>query len=275
MATQKGMSARRVATGAIVGLAVVYVVALAALYTNQRNLLFIRGREEWTQPPAGFQERVVREQDGTRLRIWESGPPEAGKPTIVFFYGNAGTLSDFAEIGEHLHEDGYGAVLASYRGFSGNPGQPSEAGLFADARSVLDSIPKSFGKIVLWGQSLGTGVAAQMAADDRGTGLVLISPYTAVVDIAAAQYPYFPVRLLDSDPFDTFALVSRIRVPVLILHGTDDRTVPFAMGKRLANAFGDEARLVPLPAMGHEIPSATILPIVRNWLKAEAIHLGS
>jgi fermentation-respiration switch protein FrsA (DUF1100 family) len=77
-----------------------------------------------------------------------------------------------------------------------------------------------------------------MAAEGRGVGLILLSPYTAIVDIDAAQYPLFPVRLLDRDPFDTMALVPKIRIPVLILHGTDDRTVPFAMGERLAGAFG-------------------------------------
>ncbi len=265
---------RRVAVGVMVGLAVVYVVALVALYTNQRNMLFVRDQREWTPRPAGFVERIVKEQDGTRLRIWQSGPPETAKPTIVYFYGNGGTLSDFAEIGEQLHSDGYGAVLASYRGFSGNPGQPSEAGMFADARAILDSVPKSYGKIVLCGQSLGTGVAARMAADGRGIGLVLISPYTEVVDIAAARYPFFPVRLLDSDPFDTIDLVPKIRIPVLILHGTDDRTVPFAMGERLAKAFGKEAVLVPLPGVGHDISSETILPIVRRWLSAEAARLA-
>jgi hypothetical protein len=200
------------------------------------------------------------------VRIWQSGPPADGKSTIVFFYGNAGTLSDFSGIAAQLHDDGYGAVLASYRGFSGNAGQPSELGLFADARAILGSIPNSYGPIILCGQSLGTGVAARMAADDRGIGLILISPYTAVVDIAAAQYPYFPVRWLDRDPFDTLALVPKIRVPVLILHGTADRTVPFAMAERLAQIFGPEAHLVALPGVGHDIPGETILPIVHGWL---------
>jgi hypothetical protein len=270
----KRLHARRVIVSVAIGIVIVYVGALAVLYSMQRELLFVRGGVERIPLPPGFSERVVREQDGTHLRIWQSAPPARGKPTIVFFYGNGGSLSDFAEIGKALHSDGYGVVLGSYRGFSGNPGEPSEEGLFADARSVLGSLPKSYGTIVLCGQSLGSGVAARMAAEHRGTGLVLISPYTAVADIAAARYPFFPVRLLDRDPFDTSALVRLIRLPVLILHGTDDRTVPFAMGERLARAFGNEAQLIALPGLGHGIPSETILPLVRDWLNKQASHLA-
>ncbi len=269
---------RRALAACAIGIAitavVVYVAALVALYAMQRNLLFVRGREERTSPPAGFSERIVREPDGTRLRVWESGPPQGNNPTIVFFYGNAGTLTDFADIGEVLNGDGYGIVLASYRGFSGNPGAPSEAGLFADARAILASLPRGFRPIVLWGQSLGSGVAARMAAEGRGEGLILLSPYTAIVDIAAAQYPLFPVRLLDRDPFDTLSLAPKIRMPVLIMHGTEDHTIPFAMGEHLARAFGPEAKLVPLPRTGHGVEGASLVPIVRDWLRANAAHVS-
>jgi pimeloyl-ACP methyl ester carboxylesterase len=258
------------AIGIAVAAAILYIAALVALYTMQRNLLFVRGREEWTTPPIGFSERIVREKDGTRLRIWESQAPQGSKPTIVFFYGNAGTLSDYADIGEALRGDGYGVVLASYRGFSGNPGAPSEAGLFADARAILAALPRDHGPIVLWGQSLGSGVAAQMASEGRGAGLILLSPYTAVVDLAAVRYPLFPVRLLDRDPFDTMALVPKIRMPVLIMHGTDDHTVPFAMGERLASAFGSEAQFVPLLRTGHGVDGLSLVPILRVWLQANA-----
>ena len=124
---------------------------------------------------------------------------------------------------------------------------------------------------MLWGQSLGTGVAARMAADGLSAGLILQSPYTSVVDIAAAQYPLFPVRLLDRDPFDTLALAPKIRVPVLIMHGTDDTTVPFAMGARLARQLGGEAKFVPIPHGDHnDLTGETLLPIVLDWLQANA-----
>jgi len=158
---------------------VLYLAALAALYHWQRDIVFVRARW-WHENarPSDFAERTIGEADGTHLRIWESGPPETGKATVVFFYGNAGTLSDFAGVGEELREEGYGVVLGSYRGYSRNPGEPSEQGLFADARAILGALPRGHGPVVVWGQSLGTGVAAQMAAEGRASGLILQSPYT-------------------------------------------------------------------------------------------------
>jgi pimeloyl-ACP methyl ester carboxylesterase len=257
--------------------ALVYLAALTTLYYRQRDIVFVRARW-WHEdtPPSDFVERTVRESDGTRLRIWESGPAAKGKPTIVFFYGNAGTLSDFAAVGEDLHTLGYGVVLGSYRGYSGNPGDPSEKGLFADARAILGALPHGYGPVVVWGQSLGTGVAARMAAEGRASGLVLQSPYTSLVDIAAMQYPLFPVRLLDRDPFDTFSLVPRIRMPVLIIHGTDDGTVPFWMGERLKGRFGREATLVPIEHGGHNnLSEDELVPPALQWLNANSRAIGT
>ena len=252
--------------------AVLYFAALAALYHWQRDIVFVRARW-WHEnaPPSGFLERAVSEADGTRLRIWESGPPEKGKATIVFFYGNAGTLSDFAGLGEELREEGYGVVLGSYRGYSGNPGNPSEKGHFADARAILGALQADHGPVVVWGQSLGTGVAARMAAEGRASGLILQSPYTSLVDIAAMEYPLFPVRLLDTDPFDTLSLVPKIRMPVLIIHGTDDWTVPFWMGERLEERLGREATLVPITNGGHNnLNEDQLVPPTLQWLKANS-----
>jgi len=252
--------------------AVIYLALLAALYHWQRDIVFVRARWWHENPrPSDFAERTIVEKDGTHLRIWQSGPPDAGKPTIVFFYGNAGTLSDFADVGESLHVEGYGIVLGSYRGYSRNSGSPSQDGVFADARAILSALPPGHGPVVVWGQSLGTGVAARMAAEGRASGLILQSPYTAVVDIAAMQYPLFPVRLLDRDPFDTYSLVPRIKMPVLIIHGTNDWTVPFWMGARLKGRFGHEATLVPIKGGGHgNLSEGELVPPALEWLQANA-----
>jgi len=254
------------------GAAFFYLAIVAALYHWQRDFVFVRARW-WHEDarPADFAERTIAEPDGTRLRIWQSGPPTGGKPTVVFFYGNAGTLSDFAPIGEDLHSEGYGVVLGSYRRYSRNPGQPSEAGLFADARAILNALPRGHGPVVVWGQSLGTGVAARMAAEGRASGIILQSPYTSIVDVAAMEYWAVPVRLLDTDPFNTLALVPKIKVPVLIIHGTNDWLVPFWMGVRLKDGLGREATLVPVPHGGHnDLREDELLPPALQWLKANA-----
>jgi pimeloyl-ACP methyl ester carboxylesterase len=280
IAALRGLRLRRPGWRALLwflaGSVLLYLLALAALYHWQRDLLF--PRVAWwdgVAPPDGYVERIVTEPDGTRLRIWQSGPPEKGKPTLVFFYGNAGTLFDFTDVGDALHAQGYGVVLGSYRGYSHNPGSPSEQGLFADARAVLGAVPKDYGPVVVWGQSLGTGVAARMAAEGRVSGLILQSPYTSIVDVAAEQYPIFPVRLLDRDPFDTISLTSKIRVPVLIIHGTSDWTVPFWMGQRVAHRLGREATFVPVQGRGHgDLTKGVLVPIAGTWLKSHAVAIA-
>jgi fermentation-respiration switch protein FrsA (DUF1100 family) len=128
---------------------------------------------------------------------------------------------------------------------------------------------------VVWGQSLGTGVAARMAAEGRASGLILQSPYTSIVDVAAMEYPLIPVRLLDTDPFNTLSLLPKIRTPVLIIHGTNDWIVPFWMGKRLQSGLGHEATLVPIEHGGHnDLSEDELLPPALQWLKANARAIG-
>jgi pimeloyl-ACP methyl ester carboxylesterase len=256
-----------VIAAAIAGVAA-YVAVLVLLLANERDLLFIRGRYARARDPV-YQAHTIAERDGTRVTIWEAPPRRAGGASVVFFYGNAGTLSDFARIGEALHDEGYGIVLASYRGYPGNTGSPSEDGVMTDARAILATLGP--GPVVLWGQSLGTGVAARMAAEGRGAALILQSPYTAVADVAARRFPIFPVHWLMRDRFDTAALVPKIAIPVLIMSGTDDRTVPFDMGETLARLLGRRATFVPFEGGGHELPEWGVQAVAERWLRARPL----
>lgn len=247
--------------GALLG---VYLVVFVLLVAGQRDILFVGASYGPTPLRAGYSAHTVHEPDGTALTVWEIAPSRLDVPTIVFFYGNGGRLYHFADIGAALHEDGYGIVLASYRGYSGNAGHPSEDGLMEDARAILAG--RAPAKTILWGQSLGTGVAARMAAEGRCAALILQSPYTAIVDIAQARFPIYPVRWTMWDRFDTVSLLPRIKVPVLILHGTADTTVPFAMGEALAQRFGRQAELVPIPGGTHDLDETQLLPPAQAWL---------
>jgi pimeloyl-ACP methyl ester carboxylesterase len=260
------MRLRNIAILLAAALVAVYVLSLAYLYFYQRDLLFFGGRFQDMRPDI-YQAATINEPDGTHVTVWKI-PPVEHAPIVVFFYGNAGTLSDFTDIGERLHAEGYGIVLASYRGYSGNPGLPTENGLMDDARSILKSLPHNQGPIILWGQSLGSGVAARMASEGRANALILQSPYTAVVDVAARRFPIYPVRWVMADRFDTFALVPKIKMPVLIMHGTQDDVVPFDMGVALSHRFGAEATFVPIPHRGHnDLGPGDLLPIADKWLK--------
>ena len=256
------------------GLVLTYAAILVLLFVYQRSFLFFGGRHELAMP-APYHTAAITEADATRLTVWEASPSSADSPVIVFFYGNAGTLSDFADVGEKLHGEGYGIVLASYRGYSGNPGTPTEDGLMKDARAILGALPDDHGPVILWGQSLGSGIAARMASEGRAKALILQSPYTAVVDVAAWRFPIFPVRWLMKDRFDTFALVPKITVPVLIIHGTDDDVVPFRMGVALSRRFGARATFVPIPGHGHnDLGADDLVPVADKWLKDNAARIG-
>ena len=256
---------RRVFLAILVVAAGVYLGLLALLYSEQRQMLFVRGRG--AEPPLPiYSVRHITEPDGTRLTLWRTDAASAKAPVIVFFYGNAGVLSDFAPIGAVLHGEGYGIVLASYRGYPPNAGAPSEDGLMTDARAVLASLPRGHGPVVLWGQSLGTGVAARMAAEGRADALILQSPYTSIPDVAGRIYPYFPVHLLMRDRFDTLSAADSIRMLVLIVSGTADRTVPFDMAETLAARLGKRATFVPIPGGGHDLPEWDVLAVAQRWL---------
>ena len=252
----------------LAAIALLYIAALAGLVIWQRDILFVGHRYGAVAMPAHsiYRTRTITEKDGAALTVWQADAAP-GRPTIVFFYGNGGTLLQFVDIGETLHAQGYGIVLASYRGYGGNPGLPSEDGVMDDARAVLGKLPRD--KTILWGQSLGTGVAARMAAEGRGAALILQSPYTAIVDVAARDFPFFPVRLFMWDRFDTFSLLPRIKVPVLIVSGTADEVVPYAMGVALSRQFGKRAQLVTVPGGRHMLDDDQVLPAVRAWLKRQ------
>jgi len=266
---------RRWALGVIVVLLVGYLGVCGYLFTEQRHLVFAPSGTVLRDPPgeSGFQSLDVPDPGLGVIKAWWIPPASSAQPTIVFFHGNSSDRTDFLEQALRFHEHGWGVVLASYRGYSGNPGTPTEEGLMADARATLAAVAPRVGPIIVWGHSLGSGVAARMASEGRAAGLVLEAPYTVLTDIAAARYPYIPVHWLMLDRFDTQSLVGDIHVPVLIIHSVDDPVIPFAMGQALAEQLGARASLIKMQGHGH-VPHAVDLsaPVLR-W--AQAQHIGS
>jgi uncharacterized protein len=244
---------------------VLYLAIMLFLMTYERDLIFIGGKGSVGPAPGDYKARMVAVPGAGRLLVWEIPAASAREPTFVFFSGNGSHITDFAATGETFHARGWGVVLASYRGYSGNLGDPSEDGLMQDARAILASLPKH-GTLILWGHSLGSGVAARMASEHRGSGLVLESAYTSVVNVAARQFWIFPVHWLMRDRFETETLLDKIKVPVLLIHGTDDPVVPFDMGQTLAHRFGVRATFIPIDGVGHVPHQIDLSPLVAKWL---------
>jgi pimeloyl-ACP methyl ester carboxylesterase len=240
---------RRIVLLILGGLLLVYGIGLAALFAFQRSLLFPAPRQVRT--PTGL--ISFPGPSGPVFASWVA--PKAGEPTLVFFHGNGEQLADDDAWAETLRNQGVGFLGVEYPGYGLAAAQSaSEASLHAAAEAALRHLDAALhiGRegTVLVGFSLGTGVATRLASLGYGSRLVLLAPYTSIPDVAAPVMPIFPVRLLARDVFDSSALAPSVEVPVLILHGTRDPVVPFALGKRLSARF-PHAKFEPIPDADH------------------------
>jgi fermentation-respiration switch protein FrsA (DUF1100 family) len=216
-----------------------YVLVVGLLFAMQRILLYPANQFRPAPAQLGVPEMQVvtlRTRDGLDLVGWYA-PPKDGRVTIVSFHGNADFVGANAEFARQLINRGFGVLLASYRGYSGNAGSPSEAGLYEDGRAAMDFLESRGARVVLQGFSLGSGVAVQLATERKVAGLILEAPFTSAVDVAAAAYPFVPVRWLMLDRYDSLAKVTGIAVPVLVTHGTHDEVVPAYQFDRLYDAI--------------------------------------
>jgi fermentation-respiration switch protein FrsA (DUF1100 family) len=184
---------------------------------------------------AGVQEVQLKTSDGLMVYGWYWPAPE-GRPTVVIFHGNGGSLRSQRYRLAHFKDAGMGVFLLAYRGYSGSDGTPSEEGLYADARAALDWL-KAQGvgdeQIALYGQSLGTGVATKMASERRVAMVLLESPYTSTTDVAAFRFPIVPVYWLMNDRYESLARIASVKAPLLVMHGGADYVIPQSLGKRL------------------------------------------
>ena len=156
--------------------------------------------------------------------------------TIIYFHGNAGTLDNRIHKLNHFKDMDVNFLIIAWRGFSGNQGSPSEKGLYMDGQSAVNwALKKGVIEedIILYGESLGTGIATELAQHKNFAGVILETPFTSMINAAKNFYPYIPVNLLLKDRFENFKKIKNINSPVLIMHGEQDTIVPFTMGKTI------------------------------------------
>lgn len=231
-----------------------YLALVAVLYTQQRRFLFLASRLRTSVAEAGlpdFRDVVIETADGERLAAWWK-PPEPGRALILYFHGNGGSLWNRRERARLLVRDGRGLLLVSYRGYSGSTGSPSEAGLRLDAEAAyrwLGSYPPD--RIVLYGESLGTGVAIRLATERPVAGIILDAPYTSIPDVARSIFWYVPLGLVMRDQFRSIDRIARLHVPLLVMHGDRDGIIPAALSERLFKAANAPKRFVNLPGVDH------------------------
>jgi fermentation-respiration switch protein FrsA (DUF1100 family) len=232
-----------------------YGGGLALLYLFQRSLMYFPDSVRTSPAASGLpraEEVILSTADGERLIAWHV-PPQGKRPVVIYFHGNAGALNLRAGRFGWLTDDGFGLVALSYRGYGGSSGKPSETGMLLDASVAYDFAAARYPpeRIVLWGESLGTGVAIALAAERRVGGLILDAPFTSAADIGAAAYPFVPVRWFIKDAFRSDQRIGRVKAPLLVLHGEQDRIIPIAFGEKLFALAGEPKQMVRFPSGGH------------------------
>jgi uncharacterized protein len=232
-----------------------YLGGLVVLFFAQRSFIFPIPQTVRTSPAAGFpeaEEHILTTDDGEKVIVWHV-PAKPGHAVVLYFHGNGDFLAGFFGRFRDIIADGTGIVALSYRGYAGSSGHPSEQGLLRDAAAAyaFTSARYSADRIVVWGFSLGTGVAVALAADRPVGKLILQAPYTSLADVAASAFPIFPVRRVMKDPFRSDERIARVTAPLLVMHGARDATIPIVFGERLFALARDPKQLVRFPEGGH------------------------
>jgi pimeloyl-ACP methyl ester carboxylesterase len=266
---------RRLAIGALVAAAALYIAVLALLYIYQQRLIYPgwwNGTAAARPDLSGYRDIAMTTSDGLRGRLLYH-PPAPGKPVILFFHGNGDDIRGSATIVRRLVAAGYGAVLPEYRGYNGSPGIPTEQGLYRDARAARTWMAaNNIGddRVVVMGYSLGTGVAVEMATEMKPHALVLVAPYVSIAHVVTQRLPWVP-GLLVSERFDSATKIGRIDCPILLVHGADDATIP-AENSAMLKAIKPGADRIVFSGVGHEV---AFLELAQNriaaWLKEKGL----
>ena len=248
-----GKRPARLVTTALATIAVAYVALVAILFLAQGALIYPAPRAIGPAP-GGFEEIAYRTSDDLELSAgYRAAQP--GFPTILYFHGNGADWVSSVVATDRLVPEGYGLLAAEYRGYRGNHGRPSEEGLYRDGRAAIAFLARQGinpGRIVIIGNSIGSGVAVQMATEIRPMALVLISPFASLRQLVGEKFRWLPTGLLLRDRYENREKLGAVDAPVLILHGDADTLIPHRHAELLAFGRGD-AELRIFPGYGHDL----------------------
>jgi len=224
----------------LLSLLAAYLLVLIFIYFNQRNLLYHPGENNYLDDKAQFsyKEVLIEVDQDIKLKSWLIDKDLEKYKTLVFFHGNAGNLFNRVHKLNEFNKLDINILIISWRGFSGNSGKPTEKNLYQDAQKSIEWLNNKGiknEKIILYGESLGTGVAVELGQKNIFNSIILESPFTSMVETAKIYYPYLPVSLLLKDRYNSINKINKITKPVLIMHGMKDDIVPYVMSVELFN----------------------------------------
>lgn len=244
-----------------IGLVVVVVVVVTLAYVFQRRLIYLPTGGPVPQAAdvlPGARDVRLTTADGLTLGAWfvPATAPGLGVSVLVA-NGNGGNRAHRSDLAAGLADAGFDVLLFDYRGYGGNPGDPSEDGLALDVRAARDYLVERTRRqrLVYFGDSIGGGVVTELALEHPPDALVLRSPFTELADTAAEHYPFLPVRLLLRDRFPVAENVRRIRVPTLVVYGSADSIVPPDQSRAVAGAAAGPVTVVEIHGADHNDPA--------------------
>ncbi len=236
---------------------IIILIVIGFFYFMQRRMLYFPQSGNLDPATWGMAQMKLVElktADKLLLGAWYRPARDSHSPTIVYFHGNAGHIGYWGTAINPYINPGYGLLLLEYRGYGTNPGSPTEKGFYLDARAAMEFL-KNEGvaprEIVLFGESLGSGVAVQMASEFPVAAVILQSPYTSIVDVARIHYPFLPVRLLLKDRYNSISKIEKLKAPLFIIHGEQDEIIPVKLAEQLYAAAPQPKKLKIYPNAGH------------------------
>lgn len=235
---------------------VLYIVVLVTLYVLQTRLIFYPGKlsPAFRFRSSGFGEEVVLvSADGERISALYFRGIRA--EVILYFHGNAGDLSGWQFVAEDFTASGYGVLIIDYRGYGKSSGTISEQGFYHDADAAYDFLIHSKkirpDNIIIYGRSVGTGVAVELASKRHVRGLVLEAPYTSLGALANEKVPFFFPSLYLKYRFNNLRKINQVKSPVVFIHGTEDTLIPAAHSEKLFSTFQGKKKKIIVNGGSH------------------------